>query len=309
MILSLPFSALRAFEAVVRLRSFSAAAGELGVSQSAISQHVKTLEDWLGQELLVRGARQSKPTRAGAQLAQAVSEGLGRISEVCGQLRDKQRSDRTITISCLPGFAYNWLFPRLSRFDLAHPDLSISIATDTGDLPFASTEADVGIWYGKGAYPGLTCDLLMHETLFPVCAPSLLPRLQSIEELVHHTILIDENLPQTSYRPAWEFWAQDQNITLPPARRARRLGQANMVVQAAIEGLGVAMGREPLVIDALCDGRLVRPFPHVTKSVNSYWLVRKPGAQADKKVAVFLDWIASEAAAQPSLPPPTAQPD
>ena len=309
MLLNLPFSALRAFEAVVRHRSFSAAATELGVSQSAISQHVKTLEDWLGQELLVRGARQSKPTRAGEQLAQAVSEGLGRISEVCGQLRDKRRSDRTITISCLPGFAFNWLFPRLSRFDLAHPDLSISIATDTGDLPFASTEADVGVWYGKGAYPGLNSDLLMRESLFPVCAPSLLANLNTIEDLVHHTILIDENLPQSGYRPTWDFWAKDQNITLPPARRTRRLGQANMVVQAAIEGLGVAMGREPLVIDALCDGRLVRPFPQVTKSVNSYWLVRKSGAQADRKVAVFLDWILAEAAAQPTLPPFTIHGD
>lgn len=309
MLLNLPFSALRAFEAAVRHRSFSAAASELGVSQSAISQHVKTLEDWLGQDLLVRGARKSMPTRAGEQLAQAASEGLGRISDVCGELRDKRRSDRTITISCLPGFAFNWLFPRLSRFDLAHPDLSISIATDTGDLPFASTEADVGIWYGKGEYPGLTSDLLMHESLFPVCAPSLMPRLCDIEDLVHHTILVDETLSQSRNRPTWDFWAQDQKIKLPPARRTRRLGQANMVVQAAIEGLGVAMGREPLVIDALCDGRLVRPFPQVTKSANSYWLVRRSGAREDRKVAVFLEWIAAEVAAQPDLPAPVISAD
>lgn len=303
MILNLPFSALRAFEAVVRHNSFSAAATELGVSQSAVSQHVKSLEEWLGQELLVRGARQSRPTTAGEQLEQAVSEGLSRISDVCGQLRDKQRSDRTITISCLPGFAFNWLFPRLSRFDLAHPDLSISIATDTGDLPFASNDADVGIWYGKGAYPGLTSDLLMHESLFPVCAPQLLPSLQSISDLAHHTILIDENAPQSGLKPTWDFWARDQNIKLPPAKRARRLGQANMVVQAAIEGLGVAMGREPLVIDALCDGRLARPFPQVTKSANSYWLVRRSNAAEDRKVSVFLEWIMEEVGDQPKLPP------
>ena len=123
MLLNLPYSALRAFEAVVRHCGFSAAASELGVSQSAVSQHVKTLEEWLGQDLLVRGARQSRPTREGEQLAQAISEGLGRISDVCGQLRDRQRSDRTIMVSCLPGFAFNWLFPRLLRFDLAHPVL------------------------------------------------------------------------------------------------------------------------------------------------------------------------------------------
>ena len=132
MILNLPFSALRAFEAVVRQGGFSAAADELGVSQSAISQHVKALEEWLGQDLLVRGARGSSPTREGEELAQAIAAGLGRISDVCARLRDRTRADKTIVISCLPGFAFTWLFPRLLRFDLAHPDLSISVATDTG---------------------------------------------------------------------------------------------------------------------------------------------------------------------------------
>ena len=176
MLLNLPYSALRAFEAVVRHCGFSAAASELGVSQSAVSQHVKTLEEWLGQDLLVRGARQSRPTREGEQLAQAISEGLGRISDVCGQLRDRQRSDRTIMVSCLPGFAFNWLFPRLLHFDLAHPELSISIATDTGQQPFSGVDADVGIRYSQTELPGFSCDQLMGEHLFPVCAPSLRTR-------------------------------------------------------------------------------------------------------------------------------------
>ena len=107
MIVNLPYSALRAFEAVVRHSGFSPAAAELGVSQSAVSQHVRALEEWLGLELLVRGARSSRPTREGELLALAISEGLGRISDVCTQLRDKTRTDRTIVISCLPGFAFN----------------------------------------------------------------------------------------------------------------------------------------------------------------------------------------------------------
>lgn len=303
MILNLPYSALRAFEAVVRHSGFSAAAAELGVSQSAISQHVKTLEEWLGQGLLVRGARKSQPTREGEQLALAISEGLGRISDVCSQLRDKHRSDRTIVISCLPGFAFNWLFPRLLRFDLAHPDLSISIATDTGEQPFSGANVDIGIRYAKSAFPGLTSDLLMGENLFPVCSPALLSRLQSVDDLAHHTLLVDENLPHGGARPNWDFWAQDHDITLPTPQRTRRLGQSNMVVQAAIEGLGVAMGREPLVIDALSDGRLVRPFPQITRSMYSYWLVRHPSTRDSQKVAIFLDWIKSEVSLQPDIPP------
>lgn len=303
MIINLPYSALRAFEAVVRHSGFSPAASELGVSQSAISQHVKALEEWLGQDLLVRGARQSRPTREGEQLAQAIAEGLGRISDVCGQLRDKQRTERTIVISCLPGFAFNWLFPRLLRFDLAHPDLFISIATDTGEQPFSGADADVGIRYGQGDYPGLAADRLMDECLFPVCAPALLPQLRSIDDLARHTLLVDENLPTGMGSPTWDFWARECGLTLPTPLRTRRLGQSNMVVQAAIEGLGVAMGREPLVIDALCDGRLVRPFPQVTQSRYSYWLVRRSEPRDSKKVPVFLDWIRSEAAAQPDVPP------
>ncbi|MEX0284638.1 MAG: LysR substrate-binding domain-containing protein [Paracoccaceae bacterium] len=304
MILNLPYSALRAFEAVVRHSGFSSAAEELGVSQSAVSQHVRTLEEWLGRELLVRGARQSRPTQEGRQLALAIAEGLGRISEVCTQLRDKTRGDRTIVISCLPGFAFTWLFPRLIRFDLAHPDLSISITTDTGQLPFTSVDADIGIRYGQAQSAGLQVDLLMNEQLFPVCAPSLLPGLKSIDDLARHTLLVDENLHHGAASPTWEFWARACQVDLPKPLRTRQLGQSNMVIQAAIEGLGVALGREPLVIDSLSEGRLVRPFPQMAPSRLSYWLVRRSEAMDSPKVQEFLNWIKGEAAAQPEIPPP-----
>ncbi len=309
MILNLPYSALRAFEAVVRHSGFSPAAEELGVSQSAVSQHVRSLEEWLGRDLLVRGARQSRPTREGEQLAQAISDGLGRISDVCAQLRDRTRADRTIVISCLPGFAFNWLFPRLLHFDLAHPDLSISIATDTGYYPFSGADSDIGIRYGLGEYPGFEVDLLMRERLFPVCAPALLPELKRIEDLSQHTLLVDENLHHGTSSPTWEFWARQTNLTLPSEVRTRRLGQSNMVIQAAIEGLGVALGREPLVIDALCDGRLVRPFQQLTQSPLSYWLVRRPDSKDSQKVSEFLNWIKAEVASQPDLPPSVMLPN
>ncbi len=305
MIINLPYSALRAFEAVVRLSGFSAAAQELGVSQSAISQHVKALEEWLGHELLIRGARKSQPTREGEQLARAISDGLGRISDVCAQLRDRTRAENTIVISCLPGFAFMWLFPRLINFDLAHPHLAVSIATDTGQHPFSAADADIGIRYGLGDYPGFHVEHLMHESVTPVCAPSLMhgqPPLRQLEDLAHHTLLHDENQSFGNAAPTWDFWARNCGLTLPMPQRSRRFGQSNMVVQAAVQGLGVALGRKPLVIDALRDGRLVRPFPEITKSPLSYWLVHRHELADSAKVRNFIAWIKSEVTAEPDLP-------
>jgi len=309
MILNLPYSALRAFEAVVRLNGFSAAALELGVSQSAVSQHVKSLEEWLGQELLLRGARKSNATRQGAMLAREISQGLGGISEVCAQIRDRTRTDKTIVISCLPGFAFTWLLPRLLRFDLAHPQFSISITTDTGHHPFSGTDADIGIRYGLEDFPGLQVDHLMNERLFPVCAPALLQgkhALRDVGSLVHHTLLYDEIVNFGSSNPSWEYWAEACGLTLPKGLRTRQFGQSNMVIQAAIEGIGVALGREPLVVDALSDGRLVRPFTGITQSPLSYWLVRRKEKRESQKVREFLNWIQSEVHAQPDIPEFTA---
>lgn len=303
MILNLPYSSLRAFEAVVRLGSFSAAGSELGVSQSAVSQHVKSLEEWLGQELLIRGARQSAATRFGVMLAHEISKGLGGISDACTQIREASREDKTIVISCLPGFAYTWLFPRLMRFDAAHPDLSISIATDTGGRPFNPAEADIGIRYGHGQFPNLQVDHLMSERLFPVCAPTLAKTLRDIPDLANHTLLQDEILNYGSANPSWEYWAKECKVMLPSRARTRRFGQSNMVIQAAIQGVGVALGREPLVLDALHDGRLMRPFDHITNSPLSYWLVRRKQKDESPKVREFLAWIKAEADAQPDLPP------
>lgn len=305
MILNLPYTSLRAFEVVARHATFSAAADELEVSQSAVSQHVKTLEEWLGQELITRGARRSSPTPEGLRLARAIADGLGRISDVCEDIRDKKRADNTIVISCLPGFAFIWLFPRLLRFDQTHPELSISITTDTGATGFGRNQADIGIRYGIGDNPGFYVERLMGELLFPVCAPALTkgPRpLQTIEDLVHHTLLRDELVNTSGTPPSWEFWASENEITLPRTLRTRKFGQSNMVVQASIEGAEVALGRGPLVQDALHDGRLVRPFPQTAISQYNYWLVCARNNQEVKKIKLFMDWIKSEAADQPELP-------
>jgi len=301
---SLPFAPLRTFEAVARLGSFSAAAAELNVSQSAVSQQVKTLEDWLGQNLLVRGQRRSEPTLDGARLARAISDGFGQVAEVCEGIRETRRNQRTITISCLPGFAWLWLFPRLIHFDMAHPDLPISVTTEVSS-GFSSARADVGIRYGDGDNPGFVAEALMDEMIFPVCAPALragpLP-LQTIADLSQHTLIRDEFSARTRSPPTWGYWARSNDLSLPKPARSRTFGQSNMVLQAAISGLGVAMGRTPLVNAALMEGRLLRPFAQTAVSAPKYWLVYEERALGIERIAVFLDWLRSEAASMPVLP-------
>ncbi|WP_108485469.1 LysR substrate-binding domain-containing protein [Oceaniglobus ichthyenteri] len=304
MSINLPYGALRAFEAVVRCNGFSAAADELGVSQSAVSQHVKSLEEWLGQDLLIRGARQSRPTDDGALLARAIRDGLGRISDVCTTLRDRRRGDNTIVISCLPGFAFTWLFPRLLHFDLAHPDLALSITTNTGHGPFTARDADIGICYGFGHHPDLHAERLLEERLFPVCAPALATSAPSRIEtfLAQNTLLHDALADFGGSQPTWEFWARECGVSINNHMPPRQFDQSHMVVHGAIQGLGVALGREPLVIDALTEGKLVRPYPQIAQSQLAYWLVCPTHARDIPKNRAFLEWIKTEAAHQPSLP-------
>ncbi|MDX6751465.1 LysR substrate-binding domain-containing protein [Geminicoccaceae bacterium 1502E] len=304
-----PISALRALEAVVRLRGFSRAAEDLQVTQSSISQHIRLLEDWTGRRLLNRGARVTEPTAEGLRLAQVVEAGLGMIGEVCAELRSQKAAERPLTVSTLPGFAHNWLFPRLIRFDQMHPDIPVSISTNQEPVDFRSGNEDIAIRYGLGGYRHLHFEKLMGERIFPVCAPELVrrgPPLNEIADLARHTILIDEVLPLRGKAPNWLAWLRHCGHGELKLRRTRRFGQSNMVVQAAVEGLGIALGREPLVIDALKAGRLVRPFKEVTVSDFSYWIVCPEEALQNPRLQAFRTWLLEEAASMPALPLPVA---
>ncbi len=297
MLKTLPFNAMRAFECVVRQRGFGRAAQELGVTQSSVSQHVKTLEEWTGRRLLIRGPRHTDPTPEGQLLADAITSGIGQITDVCEALRKKPSTDLKITVTCPPGFALNWLFPRLIHFDQAQPQIPVSISTTSEMVSFATGQDDIAIRYGMGGYSGLHVEKLMDERMFPVCAPSLLengPALRIIDDLAKHTILLDDIAQIGGNPPTWQFWAEETGQALPQITRTRKFGQANMVVQAAISGLGVALGREPLVIDALQDGRLVRPFPEYTQSQFSYWFVCPKQALKSDRLQRFRAWLFQE---------------
>lgn len=302
---NLPFTALRTFESVARLRGFGRAAEELGVTQSAVSQHVRALEDWLDRRLLIRGAGRAAPTPEGERLAAAVAEGFGQVANLCHELRADPGESPTIGLSCLPGFAVNWLFPRLVHFDQRHPEYPVSIVTTAALTSFADGEADIAIRYGLGNYPGLHVERLMSERIFPVCAPALLqsgPPLGEPADLARHTLLYDEIADVGGNPPTWDYWAAETGVPLPRPARMRRFGQSNMVVQAAERGLGVALGREPLVIDALVAGRLVRPFPGLVQSQFAYWIVCPSAALKSDRIRAIRDWLIEEVARQPPIP-------
>jgi LysR family glycine cleavage system transcriptional activator len=300
---NLPFTALRSFESVARLRGFGRAAEELGVTQSAVSQQVRSLEDWLGCRLLTRGTGRATPTEAGAALAQAVATGFGAITTLCHALRAAKSPTHAIGLACPPGFAVNWLFPRLIDFDQRHPNIPISIMTTETQRDFAQGEVDVAIRYGLGGFTGLHVEKLVSERLFPVCAPALLARLPlaSPQDLIHHTLLYDDIADDGGTPPTWDYWARERGITLPRPAHTRRFGHSNMVVQAAISGFGVALGREPLVIDALADGRLVRPFAGAVASQFAYWVICPPEALTNPDITALRNWLQDQARHQPEL--------
>ncbi len=295
--------ALRAFEAAARLGSFTAAAEELDVTQGAVSQHVKALEKYMDRPLFLRLPRGATLTPEGRRAAEAVRDGLERIATALGP----GESERALTISVLPGFAVKWLFPRLIKFDQQHPEIEVSISTSARMMDFAGGEADISIRYGRGGYPGLAVEHLLDDAMFPVCSPRLLedgPALRDVDDLEHHVLLHDEIREIDGIQPSWVSWFHHCGLRAPRAVNHRRFGQSNMVIQAAIEGMGVALGRGPLAIDDLSAGHLVRPFGAAVPSGFAYYLVCPRGALDRPKVKVFRDWLHAEAARVQPLPDP-----
>ncbi|PLS21310.1 LysR family transcriptional regulator [Amylibacter cionae] len=304
MLKTLPFNALRTLEAVVRLRGFGRAADELNISQSAVSQHIKQLEDWLGHQLMIRKNPKVLPTDAGVRLATAARNGFGMVETVCDSLRDsKAAANKGLLVAAPPGFAFIWLLPRLLDFNDSHPSIQISLSTDPKSLDPGSSTADVIIAYSTGGFPALHSEKLMGERMYPVCAPTLAEQIRTPRDLDRFTLLQD-GPPAEGHLSNWDFWASELGMKVPVPDKKQVYSQANMVIQAAINGSGVAMGRCPLVRDALQAGQLVRPFPQDAESQFSYWFVCTHNKAQLKSTRQFRDWLHGKAAPFNEVPAP-----
>ncbi len=285
-----PLIAMRAFEAAARNGSFTKAATELAITPAAVSQQVRHLEERLGVKLFLRQARGVVPTAAGKDYAQALGPALDQIATATQQARYADRGGR-LTVATTPSFAAKWLVHRLARFQAEQPDLDVRLSTANSLTSFGEDDIDLAIRFGSGNWSGAAARLLMTTELFPVCSPALLrsPRpLRKPEDLQHHTML-------RLMFPDWIKWLQAAGLEQLAQRRGPQFSDAGLMMQAAIEGQGVALGQRVLVADDLAAGRLVEPFDLRVPSEPAYFLAAPPGAFERPKVKAFCAWLEDEA--------------
>jgi LysR family glycine cleavage system transcriptional activator len=292
-----PLNALRAFEAAARHRSFALAAAELHVTPAAVSHQVRTLEEQLEVRLFRRLPRGVVLTEAGRAMLPELAKGLDHFARaVRGAVAGETAGELRLTV--IPSFAQLWLMPRLGRFLAAYPEIEITILGSSELVDLTRADVDLGIRYGTGRYPGLWSRLLFTEEAFPVCAPSLLdgpPALRRVEDLRRHRLLHDWNLTSGEAWLTWQAWLDHMGLSGVDPRRGLRLSDSVMLMEAAVRGLGVAIGRTSLAGGHLAAGRLVRPFALTRPADFAYHAVCAAGSEGRPRIRAFVDWLAEEA--------------
>lgn len=287
-----PLGALRAFEAGARLLSFTRAANELCVTQAAISHQVRQLEDWLGVRLFVRRGHTLALTPEGAAYLPELTEAMDRMA--AATLRLRRRVDGPLRLTVLPSFAMCWLVPRLGRFRALHPQIDLRLTTTAELWNFTSEGFDLAIRSGLGRWQGLRADLLARESLSPVCSPALAagpPPLREPADLRRLTLLHD------TPRDGWARWLAHAGIAGVDATAGVAFDDAGLVLQAAAQGQGIALGRLTLAAGALQAGRLVQPFAIALPNDYSYWLAYPRLALERPEAVAFRNWLLAEARA------------
>lgn len=291
-------NALRAFEASARHQSFAAAAVELNVTPAAVGQLVRTLEGWLGAPLFHRknsGRTRLVPTDTAEVALPDLRAGFDRLSLGLERLKDGAASG-VLTVTVSPAFAAKWLLPRLEDFQAAWPDTDVRLETSLKPVDFVAQRIDVGVRYGRGRWPGLTAERLMDEEIYPVCSPALLLKAQQPRaptELPRLTLIHDLSMDGDAGFPTWDTWLREAGVARPtPGIRGLRINNSAAVLQAAIDGRGVALARSVMAHDDVASGRLVRMFPqiHVPSPLAYYVVYREDTAQLPR-VAAFREWL------------------
>ena len=283
---------LRAFEAAARHLSFTRAAEELSVTQAAVSHQIRTLEDRLGTALFIRRNRSLFLTPAGQAYLPPVRAAFDQLHQATESL-DRQESTGALTVSTLASFAIKWLVPRLAGFQAVEPDIDVRITTGMGMVDFDREEVDMAIRYGRGVWPGLRADRLLTEDIFPVCSPALLEGDRPLREpadLKRHQLL-----HVAGFRDDWRVWLTAAGERGVDPEQGLVFDMSVTTLQAAIDGLGVALGHAPLVQADLAAGRLVAPFDITLPTEMAYYVVA-PTASADRpKVKAFREWLLTAA--------------
>lgn len=292
-------NALRALEASARHQSFAAAAGELHVTPAAVGQLVRTLEGWLGSPLFLRstGGRQRLiPTDTVDRALPDIRAGLDRLALGLERLKEGSTSG-VLTVAVSPAFAAKWLLPRIDRFQSTWPDTDVRLDTNLKPVDFVAQRIDIGVRFGRGTWPGLASEKLMDEEVYPVCSPQLFARIEATPTNLQGQLLIhDLSMDAREGFPTWEAWLREAGVGGIDAARGLKINNSAAVLQAAIDGQGIALARSVMARDDVAAGRLVRLFPEISlASALAYYVVYRPECCGLPRLRAFRDWLQFEA--------------
>jgi LysR family transcriptional regulator, glycine cleavage system transcriptional activator len=262
------------------------------VTQGAVSQQVKALEEDLGVRLFRRERQRLVITDARRAYLEVVRDAFDRLAMGTERLLQRQKSG-TLTITTSPNFAAKWLVDRLGGFSKAHPGIDLRVSASVQHIDFAREDIDLAIRHGDGKWPGMHVTRLCAEELFPVCSPKLLSgrgALRSLGDIQRHTLL------HTNGPDDWANWLARVDVEGVDIKRGIVFNQASMTIDAAVDGQGIALARTALASSDLISGRLVRPFPQTLEAPYAFWIVCPKATTELPKISTFRGWLLKEAA-------------
>ncbi len=282
-----PLNSLKSFEAAGRLLSFTRAANELNVTQAAVSHQIKVIEDFLGLSLFIRYPRKLALTEQGRLLLPEVIEAFDRVSNAVGAI-SKEPSSKMISVRLAPSFAAKWLSPRLKYFWLQHPEIDLCLYHAHPAVEFDREQIDIAVTYGKGDWPGVVADPILSLDFYPVCTPAFMSNdrpLSNIDNLRYYSLLHDANYE------CWSDWLKLAGLQEINANKGTIIDDTNVLIQAAVDGQGVALGSSTFVQDLLDSGRLIKPFDITLVNDFAYYVVCPEAHLKNPSVQAFKDWL------------------
>ena len=294
-----PLEPLVAFEAAARLESFTLAAAELNITQAAVSQRIRTLEQALGTALFERAHRAVRLTASGREYQHTVSLALTHLANATREIRGAPQTAR-LTVAADQSIAAMWLMPRLPKFLERHPETPVRLIASDTEADCLAGDVDLTIIHGAGDWAGYGATCLFEEEVFPVCSPDHLARCGPVAGAADLTGSVLLDLEDTNWNwMNWRMWLTEQGVDLPSGDRHLRINSYPLIIEAARNGQGMALGWRHLVDDALLDGTLVRPLDRSVRTRFGYYILWPDGGEAADAAAAFRDWALEESRAQP----------
>ena len=289
-----PTAALRAFESASRHLSYTRAADELNITQSAVSHQIRHIEELWELKLFLRQGRSLVLTEAGQVLAPIVREFINRLTNKLAELKPNEERAASLRVSLLQSFAFKWLVPRLGQFSRIHPNINVWISTTEDLIDFNMNEVDVGIRLGHGGWSGLFEEAILREYVFPVCSPRFLSRINPPEQpadLLRYPLIYRHS---HDICPRWRDWFTDAGVKIKSLPKGSKFPDTSMAVQASIDDFGIALARSAHVEDDLASGRLVKLFDVLSPSSVAYYFVCPKGREEEPNIKAFHDWVTKE---------------